>query len=190
MPTKVARVSRVEEFNQLKSIENNVAKSSKQITIEIVRFKTIVCSRFFNRFNSFTLKSSLLNIFCFFSRRKRFCFLSRCNLTKEIRNCFDAINWIAFIFIFFSSSFVNARSIASKFIIEVIDSHFFLVRIHFAHFLDKKDKRHFNCRKAHFWQNIMIVTSLKLTRRYNCSQREDMKHDEEILRGEESRRRK
>ena len=149
MSTKVARISRTKRFNQFKSIEDNVIKSFKQIAIKIIRFKAIACSRLFKRFNFFTSKSFLSNIFCFFSRNKRFCFLSRCNLTKEARNCFVAINWIAFIFIFFSSSFVNARSMTSKFIIEIIDSHFFLVRMHSTHFLNNEDKRHFNCRKAH-----------------------------------------
>ena len=189
LSTKITRISRAKKFNYLKAFEDNVTKSLKQVAIEKSCFKTIVCSKSFKRFNFFTFESFLSNIFCSFSRRKRFCFLSRCNLTKEVRNCFVAINWIAFTFIFFFSSFVNARSIASKFIIETIDSHFFFMRIHFAHFFDKKDKRHFNCRKVHLWQNIMIVTPLNLTRWYNCSRRDDMRHDDKILRGEESRRR-
>ena len=124
--TKVARVSRIEEFNHPKALRDNVARSLKQIANDRSCSKSIVCSRLFKRFNSFTSKSSLSNIFCFFSRKKRFCFLSRCNLTKEVRNCFVATNWVAFTFNFSSSSFANARSIASKFTIETIDSHFFL----------------------------------------------------------------
>ena len=190
MLTKIAKISRIKKFNQFKSIENNVAKLSKQIAIEIIYFKKIVCLKFFKRFNFFMLKSFLSNIFCFFSCKKRFYFLNRCNLTKEVRNCFVAINWVVFIFIFSSSSFVNARSITSKFIIKMINSHFFFVRMHFAHFLNKKDKRHFNCRKAHFWQNIIITTFLNLTRQYNWSRREDMRHDDEIFRDEKMKREK
>ena len=162
---EVARISRAREFNHLKAFEDNVTKSLKQVANERSCFKIIVCSRSFKRSNSFTFESSLSNIFCSFSRRKRFCFLSLCSLAKEVRNCSVAINWIASTFISFSSSFANARSIASKFTIETTNSHFFFVRIHFAHFLDKEDKRHFSCRKAHLWQNIITMTPLNLTRR-------------------------
>ena len=189
LSTKIAKISRTRKFNHLKSFENNVTKSLKQVANEKSCFKVIVCSRFFKRFNFFTFENFLSNIFCSFSRRKRFCFLSRCSLTKKARNCFVAINWVVFIFIFSSSSFVNARSIASKFIIETTSSHFFLLRMHFAHFLNKEDKRHFNCRRAHLWQDIIVVTPLNLTRRYSCSRREDMRHDDRILWGEESKRR-
>ena len=121
---------------------------------------TIISKVFFNsfkRFNSFTSLRALSNIFCSRSFKKRFCSRRRFNFDNFERASSFAISHAISIFNFSRFNFFIALSMSSKWIIDFVNSYFFSTRIHFSHFRDKKNKRHFFWSRAQRVQNIMTT---------------------------------
>ena len=155
---------------------------------------TIISKIFFNsfkRFNFFTSLRALLNIFCSRFFRKRFCSRRRFNFDNFERASSFAISHATSIFNFSRFNFFIALSMSSKWIIDFASSYFFSTRIHFSHFRDKKNKRHFFWSRAQRIQNIMTTILFWDTRTTRTKRawnlKKNMKHDREWI---SSRRRK
>ena len=143
MSSEASKISKKICLNQLKTSNDKNAFKNEEFATTCFIF--CMCFKDSRRFKFFTLLKFLLNIFCSRSLRKRFCFCKRFNFFCLKRINSFAISYVVSTFNFSRLNFFKIRSIFAKFAIDFANSHFFFVRIHFAHFCEKKDKRHSFC---------------------------------------------
>lgn len=158
MSSETSRISKKVCLNHLRtSNDKNAFKDEKFVTTCFVSY---ICFKDSKRFKFFKSLKSLSNIFCSRFLRKYFCFRKRFNFFYLKRIILFAISHVVSIFNFSRSNFFKARSIFAKFTINFVNSYFFFVRIHFALFCEKKNKRHSFCARAQRIHAIMIIISL------------------------------
>ena len=141
----------------------------------MIKFRSISANffKFFKHFNFFTFDKFLSNSFCFFCLRNFFCWRKRFSLNSLMRVnsfvkrlCLRTVSHAASVSSFSRFNFVIARSITSKLINEIADSHFLLDRTHFEHFWKKKDRRHCFCFATQRIQTIIATTRQKRSMRF------------------------